>query len=747
MASCVNFGQQYYFGFDPRTLPGCSLWLDAADARTLTTNVSGKVTQWQDKSVRGLTLTPVGANSNATLQSNYRNGLTALNFSGLNQYRSASNTGVYPSDVYILVALKSLVRTDVISIGAIPTDSFNSLTFSEYTALRWHNGSSGFSRTPNTVSPTNETSTSLLLMNWSIANANFVLRRNGTQLSSTASYSYSLPSGSAIQIGFRHPNLTTSLAFNAYVAEVVAFNRQLSIPERQQVEGYLAWKWALTSNLPTGHPFKPTPPAMRVFLPTDISGGPLVWLDAADATTITGSPVTQWVDKSGQGSSATTGIGSVVAGSPLNSQNTLRFGLSNTLTLSNLTMPSSQTSVFYIFKGITSNADTAAGTGYFLFSRVADDFTLLTGNEQFFSYQNPATGRSYVAVMGPGGERNWGNLSTTTAFANAVSVISTAGISYASSNGLSLSAVASCNVSNTVATATTYQIGTTRSVGDVYTYDLGELIVYNGTASTAMAQQLEGYLAWKWGVQGSLPNTHPYSRVLPSTPRFYPSQLPGLALWLDAADTTTITLSGSNVTAWNDKSSNARNATGGVSPTTATNGVVFDGTSQYLTTTYSAVPSAESFFCVTTWTGATDRNYCIIGTSAANGRDFNVQQLSGVNTIRWDAWGVGSWAATSGVQSGVPFLASGIFTGTSGQTALNGGPLSTSESFSFSGTGTTNIGAGVLGDYYQGTINEIVVYSSTLGIADRQKVEGYLAWKWGVQSNLPTTHAYWKFTP
>lgn len=40
---------------------------------------------------------------------------------------------------------------------------------------------------------------------------------------------------------------------------------------------------------------------------------------------------------------------------------------------------------------------------------------------------------------------------------------------------------------------------------------------------------------------------------------FDPSQVAGLALWLDAADSSTVITSGANVTAWNDKSGNGRN--------------------------------------------------------------------------------------------------------------------------------------------------------------------------------------------
>ncbi len=45
--------------------------------------------------------------------------------------------------------------------------------------------------------------------------------------------------------------------------------------------------------------------------------------------------------------------------------------------------------------------------------------------------------------------------------------------------------------------------------------------------------------------------------------RFTPDALPGLELWLDAADPATIALSGGNATQWNDKSGNGRHMTQG----------------------------------------------------------------------------------------------------------------------------------------------------------------------------------------
>jgi len=40
-----------------------------------------------------------------------------------------------------------------------------------------------------------------------------------------------------------------------HVGETIIVN-DVSEPTRQKIEGYLAWKWALVSQLPVGHPYK-----------------------------------------------------------------------------------------------------------------------------------------------------------------------------------------------------------------------------------------------------------------------------------------------------------------------------------------------------------------------------------------------------------------------------------------------------------------------------------------------------------
>lgn len=83
---------------------------------------------------------------------------------------------------------------------------------------------------------------------------------------------------------------------------------------------------------------------------------------------------------------------------------------------------------------------------------------------------------------------------------------------------------------------------------------------------------------------------------------FTPTSITGCKLWLDASDTSSISVSGSDVTQWNDKSGNGYNFTQGTSanrPSSGTrtinslNVIDFDGTNDSLTT--SAAKSAFNF--------------------------------------------------------------------------------------------------------------------------------------------------------
>jgi hypothetical protein len=87
------------------------------------------------------------------------------------------------------------------------------------------------------------------------------------------------------------------------------------------------------------------------------------------------------------------------------------------------------------------------------------------------------------------------------------------------------------------------------------------------------------------------------------------------------------------------------------------------------------------------------------------------------------------------------------------QTFVNGASYSNFTITTTPGTSTNfMLGARVInGSSFQanlvGKISEVIVYNVGLSVAQRQTVEGYLAWKWGLQASLPATHPYYALVP
>ena len=48
---------------------------------------------------------------------------------------------------------------------------------------------------------------------------------------------------------------------------------------------------------------------------------------------------------------------------------------------------------------------------------------------------------------------------------------------------------------------------------------------------------------------------------------------------------------------------------------------------------------------------------------------------------------------------------------------------------------------------FYGNLYEIIFYTSALTTPQLQQIEGYLAWKWGLQKNLPSSHPFYNFPP
>ena len=100
----------------------------------------------------------------------------------------------------------------------------------------------------------------------------------------------------------------------------------------------------------------------------------------------------------------------------------------------------------------------------------------------------------------------------------------------------------------------TYTLGNyggpaTAAAGDAFQGKIFEYIVFSRELTTTERQSIEGYLAWKWGLQNISQNFTP------------PTSISGCLLWLDGADTSTVSMTQSSgtVSVWKDKSGNGYN--------------------------------------------------------------------------------------------------------------------------------------------------------------------------------------------
>ncbi len=270
--------------------------------------------------------------------------------------------------------------------------------------------------------------------------------------------------------------------------------------------------------------------------------------------------------------------------------------------------------------------------------------------------------------------------------------------------------------------------------------------MYHASLTTAQRQQVEGYLAWKWGLTGG---------YTPTLAPFTPTSITGCQLWLDAADTSNMTLSGSNVTQWNDKSGNGRNtssltgtATLGTNSVTSKQGVYFNGTS-YFTGPFSYSSNTLSWFVVGTIEsdGQSYGRLLSLGTSGQYDFDsaLRISALSrNATTTELISYRSSQIASGMNITYGSPFVFSSVINGSTNAPYLNGTAgtgASSSGNFGFTTYGISG-SFGLNVERNKGYIFEIIVYSTALTSTQRQQVEGYLAMKWGLQGNLPSSHPY-----
>ncbi len=749
-------------------MPGCQLWLDAADTNTFTFSSGSNISTWRDKSGNNFTGTAVNS---PTQTSNSINGLPAVVFSTGTQYIDYGNIlNLGTNGVYIF----AVVKYDSTADGAIVGKSRAAAGGGRWALIRQAtNGGTlvlGDASSGGVVTAYADTSTTPQLVSGYWDRFYLYIRQNGTQRNSGVLYNIQQPSYSTTDSLFVGAYQSTTggappsagLYLNGKIGEIIVYiTTSVSPLQIQHIEGYLAWKWGLNTSLPDGHTVRLNPLAMRIFQPLDITGLEF-WMDASDKSTITpagitnGQTITAIREKSGNNRTIT-----IDAGTPTYANNTsgyngaitfngsTRLGSSITPALGTADCftaiaikPTGALRNQYVFAhGGTTNAN----LGFFYFDSTAF-FRATDWAQGLADISNRPTYNSYAILTSR----------------RAQSTQTTRCMQGVNSPGSSISVASGAVSYESRVTIGALVFGGTPQTTVQLIGEIGEILVYRATITSSQQDQIERYLTNKWNMGPTnliTASSYYISKALPSTQLFSPLNFSPL-LWLDAADTLgngVVPANNVSVSTWIDKSGNGRNGTfagtAGIYQSNSFNtrypSVFFNFTSYRGALPH--VATTLSCFMVANPSTSTASFSRFISLSRSGVTDFSNTSVTAAmtksstgNTYRTERTPLGVNYTTS---LGFPCITNVTFSGTNCLFYVNGSIVATNAS-----TGTFNlslysIGSGVqdAGGAAIGNFCEFIIYGGSFTTPQRQQLEGYLAWKWGLQSSLPATHPYYKF--
>ena len=698
-----------------------SLWLDSTDASSFVfaTGTSNILT-WRDKSGNGYDASginnPVYSPSNVSL-----NGTTQSFGINLDFLAARSH-----------MAFVVLSNTNFRNIYGARTS--NNTTASFHAGLGgttfWSLNTWGVSYNP-TMSNYRAGRRNLAVFEWTASGARAVFA-NGGQEGTTATGVVSI---SAMAGGGSIGDVVGQGRLSGTINEIIIYTGPntgpaLNTNQRQRIENFLMTKWNV--NLP------------RLYTPLDVATCAF-WFDAADAASVvtSGNNVTLWRDKSGNNRHAAPTVSPTYTGNGITFDGTSHLRASNTGSL----LSNAAYSLFLLevatagsggIDCVCGDIGTGGDNAGFLLGYVYNltwfrygywgndvDYTSLGGTNQLrlWSFNHPSTGNRYFNLYGT-------NVGTGT--------------------------------SQRLLSFQQFGIGGFGQGG--YKGRIYEIICYVGGLTTTQIAQAEGYLAWKWGLQGSLPTGHLYKNAAPTppaslyrtlqlTPLFTPTIQSNCAVWLDGADSTSITFSGSSITQWNDKSGNNRHAAAqSGNPTYSfADYSLNNGGTPYLLCSNTAsllLNQAYTVFVVENAADVTPLFGDATFVDTTTGASLHATYASST-IFRWGYYnndldvtvpGLGStriWTFNQPLTANRNIRLNGTLVGTLGNTTKLSRFSALSIMFWWGGSPVS----------YNGKMYEFILYLGDVTLAQQQRVEGYLAWKWKIQGLLPSTHPYSTFRP
>jgi hypothetical protein len=588
--------------------------------------------------------------------------------------------------------------------------------------------------------------------------------------------------------------------FSGDVGEVLVYNRALTPQEQEQAEVYLAdkygvyhpdatWPEAYSSDvqaLITANQWtKAQADAYVMFLssnPSVPADGLVVWLKADAGVTSSNGSVSQWADQSPYQNNANQGNGGnqptfITSRSDLNGKPVVRFNGSSYLDVTDNTSlrPSSAVTVIALAQNASS------GQQDIVSHSLTYNYYGAWALSPLYSYdlgvQPDNVERGYIG-FGSGASNSYADLPGSTARPQQASIST---MIY-DGNNLNIYDSGALQATQGISGPINYDgvnphdllIGAENAYNGVANYfkgDVGEVLVYNRALSGAEQQQVEAYLADKFGVyhpdatwpeafssevQALITTNHWTEAQANAYVAFQATNPPvpasGLQLWLRADEGVTADGSG-NISQWADQGpiqENATQTTAGNQPqfvTNVINGepvVRFNGSSAYLQlpSGFSNLTSGVTAFAVfsPTTTAGSERIFDIgngapfdntvlsqYGTQATMAlTDFRgsiVNQVYGGNELSISVPQEYTAIQNGGTSMALYQNGSLVAQTTNGVTALNN--VLRQSNF----IGKSNWSSDPL---YQGDMAEILIYNRTLTSSEQEQVEVYLADKYGL---------------
>lgn len=217
----------------PNRIPNLTLWLDAADASTIT-NVAGAVSQWNDKSGNGNNVTQaVGAQQPIT-GTRTVNGLNGIDFDGSDDNLSVPATAFnYGASTCIYVHFPD-VTTNLAVINSNGSGGASTRFFFNNQQIAIGNGA----RT-RPVLTSGSTLVNVARVNKTGSSVQRAIWNNEPELSDSISR---LGIGTIFTIGTNGSGLTP---YNGIMCEILFWQRELNNAEVNQILSYLKKKWGV----------------------------------------------------------------------------------------------------------------------------------------------------------------------------------------------------------------------------------------------------------------------------------------------------------------------------------------------------------------------------------------------------------------------------------------------------------------------------------------------------------------------